>query len=131
MTILIIGLVAAVLYIFQAQVFRRFWDRGLNVSIGFEDVALQEGEKGWLREIIENRKRLPLPMLKVKFQCSRELQFTDEANAAVTDFYYRNDIFSVMPYKKITRRLEFVARKRGYYNIRRIDLIGADLFLTK
>lgn len=131
MTIIIIGLVAVALYVFQAEIFKRFWDKKLSVSIAFENNTMQEGEKGWLREIIENRKRLPLPMLKVKFQCSRELQFSDEGNAAVTDFYYRNDIFTVMPYKKITRRLEFVAKKRGYYNIRRIDLVGADLFLTK
>lgn len=131
MTIIIIGIAAFLLYVLQLEIFKRFWDKNLSVTLSFEDHSLQEGEKGWLRETIENRKRLPLPMLKVKFQCSRELQFSDAGETAVTDFYYRNDIFTVMPYQKITRRLEFTGKKRGYYSIRGIDLVGADLFLSK
>ena len=131
MTIIIIGIAAFLLYVLQLEIFKRFWDKNLSVTLSFQDHSLQEGEKGWLRETIENRKRLPLPMLKVKFQCSRELQFSDAGETAVTDFYYRNDIFTVMPYQKITRRLEFTGKKRGYYSIRGIDLVGADLFLSK
>lgn len=131
MTIIILGAVALALYFLQIRIFRLYWDRNLTASIMFESNTMQEGERGWLREVIENRKRLPLPMLKVKFRCSRQLRFLDSDNTAVTDFFYRNDIFTVMPYKKITRRLEFTAGKRGYYNINRIDLIGADLFLSR
>lgn len=131
MTIILIGIAAFLLYMFQIIVYRRFWDRHLAVSLRFEDKYLQEGDTGWLTETIENRNRLPLPMIKIKFQCSRELQFSDAGETAVTDFYYRNDIFSVMPYKKITRRLEFTGKKRGYYQIRSVDYVGADLFLSQ
>ncbi|MDE5598162.1 MAG: DUF58 domain-containing protein, partial [Lachnospiraceae bacterium] len=89
-----------------------------------------EGEKGKLLEIIENGKRLPLPMLKVKFQTDRNLQFTDTQNSKVTDLYYRNDIFQVKGRERITRKLEFIATKRGYYRINNIDLVAADLFLS-
>ena len=131
MTIILIGIAAFLLYLLQSAVYKYFWDRHLEVSLRFEDKCLQEGDAGWLTEIIENRKNLPLPMIKVKFQCSRELQFSDAGETAVTDFYYRNDIFSVMPYKKITRRLEFTGKKRGYYRIRSVDFVSADLFLSR
>ena len=75
MTIIILGAVALALYFLQIRIFRLYWDRNLTASIMFENNTMQEGDKGWLREVIENRKRLPLPMLKVKFRCSRELRF--------------------------------------------------------
>ena len=96
----------------------------------FTRKSLVEGEKGELLEIIENGKRLPLPMLKVKFQTDRNLRFTDSESSKVTDLYYRNDIFQVKGRERITRKLEFTAAKRGYYRIHNIDLVAADLFLS-
>lgn len=131
MTVLIIGFAAFLLYILQLNFLKHHWDRNLKILLRFESSSMQEGEKGWLTEVIENRKYLPLPMLKVKFQCAKALAFSDAGEAEVTDFYYRNDIFTVMPYRKITRRLEFTAKKRGYYVIHGMDIIAADLFLSK
>ncbi len=131
MSIVIIGIVAFLLYLLQLTVFQHFWDKKLHIQIQFENLALQEGTQGWLTETIENRKRLPMPMLRVKFQCPRELKFDDSKESTVTDFYYRNEIFTVKPYQRVVRRLRFTAAKRGYYSLQGVDLVGSDLFLSQ
>ncbi len=122
---------AFLLYLLQFFVYRHFWDQGLQVSLRFATDCVYEKETVLLEEIVENHKRLPLPLLKVKFRCSRYLQFEKVKNAAVTDFYYRNDVFTALPMKRIIRELPFVCTKRGYYGIRGIDLLSTDLFMSK
>ncbi|MDR2043044.1 MAG: DUF58 domain-containing protein [Clostridium sp.] len=125
-----LGLAAFFLFLVQKWVYRRLWNRNLSVTLEFAASALFEGEKGELLEIIENRKRLPLPVLKVKFQTDRNLSFADTKGAKVTDQFYRNDVFQIGGGEKITRILSFTATRRGYYKINGIDLVAADLFLT-
>jgi uncharacterized protein (DUF58 family) len=61
---------------------------------------------------------------------SRSLLSSD-ANSRVSDSYYRNDIFAVLPYQRITRRLPFTCARRGFYSIRNIDLVCPSLLHTR
>lgn len=131
MKIIGICIVAFFLYYLQQAVYRRWWNKGLQVSLEFAQKELFEGEESKLYEVIENRKRLSLPMLKVKFQTSRNLEFSDIKGSKVTDFFYRNDVFEIGGGEKITRTLKFVGKKRGYYKINGIDLVGSDLFFSR
>jgi uncharacterized protein (DUF58 family) len=129
--ILGVGLLAFFLYIAQRYLYRRFWLQGLHVELLFSSSAVVEGERGELLEVIENRKRLPLPMLKVKFQTDRNLAFLgDKDHSGTTDQYYRNDVFQIKGREKITRILPFIGKRRGYYKIKEIDMVASDLFLT-
>ena len=130
MKIIGIGLLAFWLLWLQRKLYGKLWDKNLGIRLEFTEKSLFEGEKGELLEIIENGKWLPLPMLKVKFQTDRNLRFTDTESSKVTDLYYRNDIFQVKGRERITRKLEFIAARRGYYRIHNIDLVAADLFLS-
>lgn len=130
MKLITIGLICAFLYWLQARVYRRNWDNGLSVQVFFDRENMEEGMEGNVVEVIENRKRLPLPVLKVKFVTSRKLSFSEDKGAKTTDLYYRNDVFCVGSLEKITRKVPFVATKRGYMNIQEIDLVASDLFLT-
>ncbi|MCM1254188.1 MAG: DUF58 domain-containing protein [Clostridium sp.] len=130
MRIIGLGICAYLLILIQRAIYGRLWAKHLKIRLEFTQTSLFEGEKGELLEIIENGKRLPLPMLKVKFQTDRNLRFTDTLSSKVTDLYYRNDIFQVRGRERITRKLEFIAAKRGYYRIHNIDLVAADLFLS-
>jgi len=69
-------------------------------------------------------------MVKGKFQAPRELRFGTGKGSAVTDLYYRNDIFHLRGMERITRHVEFYPDKRGIYQITSMDLVGSDLFLT-
>ena len=128
MKIVGIGIIAFFLVVLQMLIYKRIWSKNLYVSISFCQDAIYEGDEGQLVEVIENRKWLPLPMLKVKFQTSRNLGFEAEKGSKTTDQYYRNDIFQVGSGEKITRRLKFTGNRRGYYRINNIDLVSSDLF---
>ena len=130
MKLITIGLIGAILYWLQAMVYQRNWQDKLTVQVFFDKENVEEGMEGNVVEVIENRKRLPIPVLKVKFVTSRKLSFSEDKSAKTTDLYYRNDVFRVVGLEKITRRVPFVAAKRGYINIQEIDLVANDLFLT-
>lgn len=131
MVIIFAGIFLLLLFTLQRGLYRRWWNRGVSVKLEFEEEMVREGEEVKLLEIVENRKRLPLPSLKVKFQCSRQLEFPQGETGSVTDKYYRNDLFSIRPYQRITRSHQIHCRKRGYYGIYHIDLVGADLFFSE
>ncbi len=129
--ILIIGLLFCLLYLAQREVYKRLWSRHLNVTISFAQESIFQGEQGELRETIENRKRLPLAMLKVKFKADRSLVFgSSEKGSRTTDQYYRNDVFRISGGERVTRTLKFQGAKRGYYVIQGADLVAEDLLLT-
>lgn len=122
---------AVLLYIIQGIVYEKIWKKGLDAQITFQEEAAVEGDTAYLRETLCNQKALPLPMMHVKFQIDRRLKFITGENTAVTDQTYRNDVFSILPWQKITRTLQFVCQKRGYYTCSQIDLVAHDLFITK
>lgn len=130
MKIIALGLIAFALFMLEREVYKRLWKDKLVVSVNFDRASVEEGEIGNVIEVVENRKRLPLSMLKVKFQTSRNLEFSDDKGSKVTDLYYRNDVFRIGGGERITRTLPFLGKKRGYYNIKEIDLVGMDLFLS-
>ncbi len=130
MKIIGIGITALFLFFLQRLLYLKLWKKDLKVTVSFAQTGITEGEKSEIIEVIENRKHLPLPMLKVKFQTSKNLKFADDIGSKTTDQYYRNDIFQVGGGEKITRKIEFTGEKRGYYHIKNIDLASSDLFLT-
>lgn len=130
MKIIGIGIIALLLFMLQRKIYERYWNKDLNATVFFAQSGIAEGDKGEVIEIVENRKYLPLSMLKVKFQTSRFLEFPDDTGSKTTDQYYRNEIFQIGGGERITRRLSFVGKRRGYYQISDVDMVGTDLFLT-
>ncbi len=128
MKIAVIVFAAWLFMMLQNRLFQRYWDRGLTARLSFAQRAATEGDTGQLKEIITNRKFLPLPVLHVKFQMGRYLVFSESSNFKITDQNYRSDIFSCMPWQEIRRTLDFTCKKRGYYHIGNIDLVSYDLF---
>jgi len=121
------GLVILIAY----SLYEIFWLKGLSVKIDFDREMLYEGEENILREVIRNEKYLPLPILQIKFSITRSFIFKREENTSVTDLYYRNEFFTVMPFQKITRSYPFKCSKRGLYRMNKMDLICRSLFLDK
>lgn len=127
---LLIAFVAVwVIYNMQLRLYKKYWEYGLEVDLKFSKNIVSFGEKVELIEVIENNKPLPLPILNVKFATSRSFIFDEEENANVSDRYYRNDIFSILGYQKIERRLEFVTSARGVSRINELQVSTRDLFL--
>lgn len=131
MAILFIILAAYLLSRLQSAFYARKWADALDTDIRFTDAAVTEGDESSLTETVINRKALPLSTLQVKFSVNRKIRFLNNENTVVTDNTYRNDIFSIMAFEKIERKLPFVCTGRGYYHIHSMDLISYDLFFRK
>ncbi len=106
--------------------FDKNWKRKLHVSLAFGEQGVYPGELCTLKQIIQNKKRMPLPALQVKFQADKSLQFQDETEAVVTDHYYRSEVFMVGGRKQITRTLPFRPQCRGKYSIGQIQIAAQD-----
>lgn len=123
-----VGIIAFFLLVGQKLVYDRLWMRHLTVNVSFDRDHIFEGEEGELKEIIENRKWLPLALLKVKFRTDRNLLFKNHSGSRTTDQYYRNDMFRIGGGERVTRRLKFCGGRRGYYTIDEVSLVATDLF---
>lgn len=130
MELILMALGACFLYVLQRVLYERFWKKGLTADAAFQGNPAVCGGEAYLLETVVNAKFLPLSILRVKFRIGRELEFVTGENSAVSDYTYRNDVFSVFPYQKITRKLRFYCRKRGYYEIKSLDLVSHDLFFS-
>lgn len=130
MNLIVALVIASLVYIVQKRLYAKWWNRNLDVTISFVDTCVREGDASTLTEVIYNGKLLPLPVFHVKFSADRSFQFEDTENTVVTDSYYRNDVFSVLGYRKITRTLPFQTSKRGLYGIPNLNVIARDFFMT-
>ena len=131
MIIILIPLAILILFFAYNRMFRNNWKNGLECEVAFEREYVSEGESCLLREVLTNRKRLPLLFLQLKFDTDRGLLAPDYPNAAVSDRMYVSDVFSLRPFERVTRHIEFVCKKRGYYRITDADLIVTNLFEGK
>lgn len=120
---------AMLLYELQRLLYSRFWNKNLTVDLCLSDDKAVEGDQLSLIETITNQKLLPIPVLKIKYMASKFLNFLDARQTEVTDHTYRNDLFSVMMYQKLTRSIPFLCTKRGYYTIDKIILVCNDVLL--
>ena len=127
MIVLSFVLLAALLLLAAGALYDRLWDRRLSLTLDFSAPEAVEGDTLTLREELVNQKPLPIPMLTARFRLSRNLVFSGEGEAAVSDHYYRSDIFAVNFYQRVVRRLDFVCAKRGYYRVEDMSLAAAGL----
>lgn len=132
MILLIVLLVGIILYFLVSIIYKKFWHKGLNISVEFENDAVREGDDNNLVEKISNDKVLPISILQIRFALPKTFKFAEvKKGSAVTDQIYRSDYFSVLPYQKVTRSYPFKCTKRGCYQLASIDVFGMDFFISK
>lgn len=102
--------------------YTRHWSRGLTVSLNFLQDHVYANDQTQMREQIENRKKMMLPVLEVAFHVDRNLSFHDCENTSVSDYIYKRDIFALLGNQRITRTLTLDCPRRGFYRIDRSDL---------
>lgn len=130
MNILIAIIVLIILYLCTNRIYHKYWNKGLSVHAAFDKTVLTENETGYLTEVISNHNFLPIPTLWIKYSVDRSLNFKDKENVTISDKCYKNDIFSILFYQKITKKLTFTAGHRGYFQIKSIDVVASDLTLS-
>ena len=128
--IVLIGILLAV-FLVEIIYYRLHALENLNLKVDFSKNIADYGEDIELIEVAENRKRLPLPFLILKFETPREFKFYDMSQATMSDFVYREDMLTMKAFSKHTRRIKVKCSKRGYYVFPRVGITTADLFLIE
>lgn len=123
---------AGIVYFVIQLVYRKVWNKNLSADISFSSDNVVAGESIELVEVVTNKKRMPLPYIHLKFQADRSLIFGDgNENSQVTDKTYRNDIFSLLMYQRITRKIPLLCSKRGVYTINKLEMISTGIFMNE
>lgn len=108
---------AAIVLLAHALWYGRNWMRNLSVLVLFSQPHVYAGETLELTEIIENRKRMALPVTEIGFRLPRGLHFEDAQNTQESDYIYKRDLFAVSGMERILRRYHITAQQRGHYSV--------------
>ena len=113
------------------KTYRKLWEKELSVNFSFEQSYVYVGDSIRLKEIIENRKRMPISPLEVRFRVKKGLVFQDMDNTSVSDYVYKRDIYALLGRQRITRSLPILCQKRGLYAIGDVSMIAYSLMLNQ
>lgn len=127
---ILIGVIILAAFLLQRRFYVKYWQDDLDVNVKFLNAEVPETQRGTLQIVVENRKKLPLSALVVKFQTDKHLEFEKNKGSISTDQFYHNDVFQIGSGERITRTLHFVGTKRGYYRINNVDLTSFDLLMS-
>lgn len=126
MQVIIILVLVAVLILLQFWVYRRFALSNVSAGIRFSSSVAECGDKVVISEVIENKKRLPLVQVLLRFEAPRELRFPDMTNTALSDLYYREDLISLGAWQRHIRHITVFCKRRGYYKFKRLAITTCD-----
>ena len=124
--LVLVGILFA-LFIAEIIYYRIHALENLHLKVEFSKDVAQFGEDIELIEIAENKKRLPLPFIILKFEAPREIKFYDMENTSTSDLLYRTDMLTMKAFSKHTRRIKAQCTKRGYYVFPRVGITTSDL----
>ena len=130
MVIVIMGLVVLGLVLLQDYIYRKFWQEGLSLDIGFSSGEAFEGDTLFLYQDLTNKKILPLPWVLTRFYLSRNLIFEGNTEQSA-ELYRQSALFSIMMYQNIRRKKSFVCGRRGYYRLRNLKVTCNNLLHTR
>jgi len=120
-----LALAAVQRYIFRrwglhAIVYERYW----NVEHCFV------GDKVELVEKISNNKLLPIPWLRLESLIAAGIKFQKQNFHEISEgglFQNHRSLFSLLPYRQITRRHHVVCMQRGYYQLQTVTMSYGDI----
>ncbi len=122
MPVLIVLIVIGLLLWAQKVVYHHFWSKKLTAQVKIRDSYMFEGNETEITEVMTNDKFLPLPWVHLKFQILRN---------GKTAEIFRSDVFNILFHQQITRKSKLELKRRGVYQINKLDLLSYDMFITK
>ena len=119
---IIFAALAALILLAWRYYYRKNWSRQIRFSLKFGSEAVRAGEPVTLSEIVENRKKLPVPILEAGFRVPVGLRFLDGENIVRSDYLYKRDVFAMLGMECITRKYHLLCQKRGRYPVSQMTL---------
>ena len=120
-------LVAAVLLGLQVWIFRRAGHKNIHVTRNFTKKRLFAGETLQMVEVIENRRLLPVPWLKLETRMPGELLFGRQENLEISGNRYHRSVFFLRPWQRVRRIHDIRALHRGYFQFSSYAMTVGDL----
>lgn len=111
--------------------YHRLWSKELSVELAFNQPYVYAGEWTQLFEKIENRKKMPVSPVEVRFRMKKGVQFREAENTSISDYVYKRDIYSLVGNQRITRTLYLLCQKRGTYTIEDVTMVTYSLLQEK
>lgn len=128
---MILGVIVLMAWKLQS-IYVRNWNKGITAEIDISQNEVLPGTEIILTETITNRKWLPLPIIKVKFEVDKSFIFAESVeNTNATDKNYKSDAFSILCYQRIIRRIPVTCTKRGYYWLESMDVVSTDIWMDR
>ncbi len=92
-----------------------------------KDIILEIDEPFYIDSVVENRKWLPLSFLQVKEKYPKHFEFVHKSNVQDIGLSKVHTMtLSLLPYQRITRSYQLVARRRGRHFLHEAILISGD-----
>lgn len=113
------------------MLYQRLWADELSVGFAFKQPYVYAGDCTQLNEKIENRKKIPVSPVEVRFRMKKGIHFRETENTSVSDYVYKRDIYSLLGNQRITRTLYIICPKRGLYTIDDVSLVSYSLLHDK
>ena len=114
--IIILILLSGLCLFALSRFYQKTWDKNLSFRLDFDSQAVYAGEKAGLSEVIENRKKLPVPFLEIGFRIQKGILLPDAENVLTSDYVYKRDLFSLLGMESITRHYTAECPRRGCYS---------------
>ncbi|MFD0674555.1 DUF58 domain-containing protein [Cohnella sp. GCM10027633] len=129
--ILWIVIVLVAMYQLQRLAYRYYGMRSVAYDRSFSSSRVFAGETVWLSEKIANRKRLPLPWLRVETLMPAQLVFKQqEADTSINrgdQLQNHASLFSIPSYTEIVRKHEVLCPQRGCYAVSSYTISMGDM----
>src|SRR5690606_9670435 len=123
--VIMIGIIGLQSYIFKKLVLHK-----LQYQRYFTELTCFQDEPISMIEVLENRKRLPIPWLYVESSLEASLQFSGQDNFSISSGQYdqnHGSFFTLSGYQRIRRTHQLTPRRRGIYSLRTVTLTSGDL----
>ena len=127
---LIVFIVLLGIFVFvELEYYQRHALDNLDLDVRFSKPVANHDEVIEVVETAQNNKKLPLPFIILKFETPPALKFLDMTNISVSDLLYREDMLTMKPFSRHTRKIKTRCTKRGYYSFSRVNISTSDLLL--
>ena len=131
MEIVVFLIFLGILATFEIIWYRRHAVDKISLDVSFSKQVANYGEIIEVIEVAENNKRLPLPFIILKFETPPVIEFQDMTNTSLSDLLYREDMLSMKPFSRHTRRIKAKCTHRGFYSFSRVNMSTSDLLLIE
>src|SRR5690606_27246567 len=124
--VIMIGIIGLQSYIVKKLVLHK-----LQYQRYFTELTCFQDEPISMVEVLENRKRLPIPWLYVESSLEASLQFSGQDNFSISKGEYdqnHGSFFTLSGYQRIRRTHRLTPRRRGIFQLKTVTLTSGDLF---